>query len=164
MTNGTTGTGGANVTTAATTAGAGGDGSTVASTSTTSGGACQPAWPMGGVLATFQSDGETLDVSITNPADINLAIQLWQGLSGLYIPVGNVVCSPAPWDCAWGFHMDPASVTFTDQVDASCDGDPDDVMTDCNSYKTFCNSGAVMTQLRDCRTNPNCPSMPKGGE
>ena len=71
--------------------------------------------PAEGVYATFLVAGsETYHASITNPDGIDQAIALWQGTSTANIPVGQLVCTQAAWNCPWSFHQDPATVQFAE--------------------------------------------------
>jgi hypothetical protein len=126
------------------------------------GGAPCDALPGEGVYATFLVAGsETYHASITNPDGIDQAIALWQGTSTATIPVGQLVCAPAPWSCPWSFHQDPASIQFAEVAVEVCDGTPSYVEEHCAQFgDQYCPWAAELVDLRDCRTDPSCPPVP----
>jgi hypothetical protein len=120
------------------------------------------ALPEGGVLAVFDVVGEPYRVQITSQTGIDGAIALWTGQSTASIPIGTLVCEPAPYNCGYGFHVDPASVRFAEVTAEACDGTPSYVDQNCASFGTqYCPWSAQLIELRDCRTDPACPVMPK---
>jgi hypothetical protein len=96
--------------------------------------------PTGGVWAQFAVGSETFNAYITNPAAIDDAIRLWYkpATATKRIPIGRLNCEPALWNCSWGWHQSPSSVTLTDAAVEVCDGTP--------SYV-------------ECRKDPGCPAF-----
>jgi hypothetical protein len=121
------------------------------------------ALPTGGVYATFKIGGETFRASITSPTGVNDAIALWRGRSNKTIPVGKLNCAQIGWNCPWHWHMAPASVTFAQSTVEVCQGLPSHVEANCPGFAmgTYCAAGAVMTELRDCRSSFSCPRVPR---
>ncbi len=163
------GPGGSTTTGAGGSGGSGGDGSGGAGGSGGSGGAgggsaeCD-ALPGDGVYATFLVIGEqTYRASITNPNGIQQALDLWAGQSTAAIPNGALVCQPQPWNCGWSWHQDPATIEFADLTIELCDGTPQMVEDDCAGFGggQFCPWSAELVELRDCRSDPSCPVVPR---
>jgi hypothetical protein len=119
--------------------------------------------PVGGLYATFQVGTETFQQQITNPVGIAGALALWKGISSARIPVGTLVCQCTGWNCEWDFHMIPESITFSRSAIEVCDGIPSYVNSHCSEFGfgSYCPWFAELTGLRDCRTNPLCPVVPK---
>ncbi len=123
-------------------------------------GTCTP--PNDGLWATFDVVGEVYRANITNPTGITQAIDLWTGKSTTAIPNGTLICSPAPYNCGWDFHQDPATIQFADFTIEVCDGTPSYVDANCSSFgNQYCPWSAKLTELRDCRTDKSCPLVAK---
>src|SRR5262245_46661371 len=71
---------------------------------------CEAQLPSSGLYATFDIVGQTYHAAIDNPTGIQQALDLWNGTSTASIPNGELVCSSAPYECAWSFHQDPATI------------------------------------------------------
>ncbi|AKT40782.1 hypothetical protein [Chondromyces crocatus] len=120
--------------------------------------------PTDGLYATFVITGEqTYHASITNPDGVQEALALWAGEATASIPIGNLVCEPAPWNCGWSWHQDPATVRLAEMTIELCDGTPRLVEAGCADFGggQFCPWLAELTQLRDCRTDTACPLVPR---
>jgi len=100
---------------------------------------------------------------IIRPEAIEQAIALWEGHSLATIPGGKLVCQPVNWNCPWSWYVDPDRFGFGEVGIEICDGRPSYVEAGCSSFAdgTYCPWGAVLIELRDCRTNPACPMMPR---
>ena len=123
------------------------------------GGSCAP--PSDGLYATFDVEGETFSSQITSPTGVDEALALWAGASTAKIPNGALVCSPAPFNCPWSFHQDPATIEFADVTTEVCDGKPSYVDAHCTAFGArYCPWSAKLVELRDCRTDPACPPVP----
>jgi hypothetical protein len=159
------GAGGGSTTSGTTTsshAGGAGGGSPAEDAGTDGDAGCVDALPTEGVYATFDVGAETFHSSITNPAGIDQAIALWKGTATANIPNGKTICSPVPWNCPWGFHQDPATIQFADMTIELCDGAPSYVDGHCADFtNAYCPWSATLVELRDCRTDPACPVVPK---
>jgi hypothetical protein len=119
--------------------------------------------PAGGLYATFRVGTETFRQHITSPAGIEGALALWKGTSNAGIPVGTLSCKCTGWNCEWDFHMAPESITFAHAAIELCDGTPSYVNSHCAEFGggSYCPWSAQLTVLRDCRTNPLCPLVPR---
>jgi hypothetical protein len=126
--------------------------------------ACAPK-PDGGVLGTFQLENQYFWVSIANPVGIEQAIDAWQGRSRASIPIGRLVCQPIPWNCGWSWYLDPQTAGVSETAVELCDGGPPLSQADCLAFSRnsewFCPWGAKLVALRDCRTDSQCPMMPR---
>lgn len=119
--------------------------------------------PVGGLYATFQVGTEIFQQQITSPAGIAGALALWNGTSSARIPIGTLACQCTGWNCEWDFHMNPESITFSRSAIEVCDGVPSYVNSHCSEFGfgSYCPWFAELIALRDCRTNPLCPAVPK---
>ena len=119
--------------------------------------------PVGGLYATFQVTTETFKQHITSTAGITGALAVWAGKSSATIPVGTLSCKCTGWNCAWDFHMEPKSITFTRAAIEICDGIPSYVNSHCSDFAfgSYCPWLARMIELRDCRIDPSCPLVPR---
>jgi hypothetical protein len=121
-----------------------------------------PALPSDGVYATFRVTGEIYHQSITNPTGIDQALSLWAGTSTADIPNGELSCTPSAWNCGYTWHVSPGSVQFADLTTEVCDGQPSYVEANCATFATmYCPWLAELIELRDCRTDPSCPPVPR---
>jgi hypothetical protein len=119
--------------------------------------------PNSGVYATFRSGTDVFHVWITKPSGITHAIDLWKGQSTAKIPAGSLDCTAATFNCPWTWRMKPDTVDFADFTIELCDGLPSYVEAHCNTFAngTYCPWNAELTELRDCRTDPSCPMVPR---
>jgi hypothetical protein len=121
--------------------------------------------PTGGVWAQFAVGRETFNAYITDPTAIDDAIRLWQkpATATKRIPIGRLSCEPALWNCSWGWHQSPSSVSFANGAIEVCDGTPSYVEENCPSFGMgyYCPWEAVLVQLLDCRKDPGCPVVPR---
>jgi hypothetical protein len=119
--------------------------------------------PASGVYATFRVVNDVFRASITNSTGIEQALALWQGKSQAKIPVGILECANATFNCGWSWSMIPSSITFAELTIEVCDATPSYVQGNCSSFPDgrFCPWSAVLTELRDCRTQSTCPAVPR---
>lgn len=129
--------------------------------------------PVEGVYATFRIPPAPPDrpeqrfwASITSAAGILSALDAWQGRSSANIPAGDLVCEPAAWNCGWPWHQDPATVVLAEMAIEVCDGMPPPTTEACLTFRAgsgggFCPWSAELVELRDCRTDPSCPAVPR---
>jgi len=125
-------------------------------------GACS-ALPAAGVYATFRVVSDVFQASITNTTGIDQALALWRGQSQAKIPVGQLECGNGTYNCGWTWRMSPASITFAEVTIEVCDATPSYVQGNCASFPngTYCPWSAELIDLRDCRTQPSCPPVPR---
>lgn len=126
-----------------------------------------------GVYATFRmpprspaDPPEVFWASITSAQGIGSALDAWQGRSLANIPIGDLVCEPAAWNCGWPWHQDPATVEIVEAAMEICDGGPMATVEGCLAFwagsgGTFCPWAAQLVELRDCRTDRSCPVLPR---
>lgn len=125
------------------------------------GGACETL-PSGGLYATFDVTGERFRAHLTSPAAIDGALALWEGTSSANIPNGSLVCEPEPWNCGWSWHLEPGTITFAELTIEVCDGAPSYIEENCDDFvDRYCPWSATLVELRDCRTDPSCPVVPR---
>lgn len=126
------------------------------------------AKPAGGLVATFKQpvrqENKYYWIAITNQPGIDDAINHWHGGRHATIPDGVLVCQRVAWNCGWSWYEDPQTVRIQDVSVEICDGGPPLSQPACvafaqNSIGYFCPFNATMVELRDCRTDPNCPIM-----
>ena len=87
----------------------------------------QPA-PTPGVVVTVRvADAEEYRLRLTDPQDIGIAQKLLAGAAAPGIPNGRVVRGEADVNVGYSWHIDPASVEFSDTTTELCDGRPSDV-------------------------------------
>jgi hypothetical protein len=128
---------------------------------------CEPRSDERGLYAEFDVVGERFHTSITNATGITQAIALWQGRSHDSIPMGTLVCPSAATqgsneNCPWHWTFDPASVHFAFGAIEVCDGTPSYVEGHCRDFNFgYCPWSARLIELRDCRTDPGCPLVPR---
>jgi len=127
------------------------------------------AKPVGGLVATYDtqtSDNRRFWTAINNQLGMDDAINSWQGLTNANIPSGLLVCQPVAWNCGWNWYLDPQTVRISEITIEACQGAPFLSQSDCEAFKQhapngqFCAMGK-MVELRDCRTDPTCPMMPR---
>jgi len=132
-----------------------------------------PVLPADGLYATFRMPpvppdrpAEYFRASITSDAGMTSALDAWQGRTRANIPVGDLVCEPAGWNCGWPWHQDPATVEVAEAAIEICDGGPMDTVEGCLAFRSssgglFCPWSAQLVELRDCRADPSCPAVPR---
>ncbi|MFW6066992.1 MAG: hypothetical protein ACOC97_01540 [Myxococcota bacterium] len=117
--------------------------------------------PTGGLYATFSVVGEVFRAHLTSDTAIEDAIDLWQGRSSASIPNGDLACEPAPHNCGYTWHMVPGTIEFAELTIEVCDGTPSYIEENCDDFvDNYCPWSAELVDLRDCRTDPTCPSVP----
>jgi hypothetical protein len=124
------------------------------------------AKPVGGLVATFKQQNKYYWIAVSNQSGIDDAINHWQSGRHASIPGGVLVCQRVAWNCGWSWYEDPQTVRIQDVSVEICDGGPPLSESACvafaqNSLGFFCPWTATMVELRDCRTDPNCPIMPQ---
>jgi len=79
-----------------------------------------------GVLATFNVEGETFRVWVTNDQTIQQIIDLRDGKSNASIPIGPIVRGPgsAAHNGPWSWHFDPEETQMAELTIEVCDGRP----------------------------------------
>ena len=124
---------------------------------------CPSDLPDGGLYATFKVVDETFHAHILDSVGIEQAMALWQGRSNATIPIGKLVCTPVVWNHPWAWYVDPETLEFAEITIEVCDGKPSIVEGNCPSFGggSYCPWAAKLVELRDCRTDPSCPAVPR---
>ncbi len=110
----------------------------------------------GGVLATFDVDGERFKVWVTNPQTIRQLQALQQGTGIAKIPSGRILRGPGQADhnVPWGWHLDPEDIAMAEFTIGTCDGTPSYVEEHLDEFvdtvQRYCPWNAKLVQLRDC--------------
>ena len=86
-----------------------------------------PPVPRGVVVTVRVADAEEYRIHLTDPDDIAAAQKLLAGQAAPRIPNGRVVRGTPDVNVGYSWHIDPASVEFTDTTTEVCDGRPSDV-------------------------------------
>jgi hypothetical protein len=122
------------------------------------------ATPSSGLYATFRvASAEVFYAWITSTTGISEAIALWRGQSMARIPVGKLDCTTGMYNCGWTWRLKPDTVGFAEVTIEVCDGRPSYVEAHCSTFGggSYCPWGAELIALRDCRTDPSCPAVPR---
>jgi hypothetical protein len=116
------------------------------------------AWPgalRGGVLATFEVEGERFRVWTTNTQTIHDLHQLQQGTSTANIPNGRILRGPgrARHNAPYHWHLDPQDLTMAEVAIEHCDGLPSYVEENVDEFVErvgrYCPWAAKLVELRD---------------
>jgi hypothetical protein len=110
----------------------------------------------GGVLATFQVEGDTFRFWTSNPATIGGLFALEDGESQASIPNGPLVSGPGQGyhNQPWGWHLDPDQTEMAENTIEVCSGLPSFVeenLADWMALGRYCPWSAVLTGLEDFR-------------
>ncbi len=111
----------------------------------------------GGVLATFDVEGEVFRVWVTNAGTIAQLADLRDGLSAANIPVGPLLAGPGRGDhnSPWNWHLDPAETSMAEVTIELCSGLPSFVEADLdvwlNVVGSYCPWSAKLLELQEFR-------------
>ncbi|HET7010050.1 MAG TPA: hypothetical protein VFI11_04685, partial [Anaerolineales bacterium] len=80
----------------------------------------------GGVLATFDVDGERFRVWVTNPATVEQLLALRDGTSSAGIPNGRLLrgAGETNHNAPWSWHLDAEDIEMAEVTMEVCDGRP----------------------------------------
>jgi hypothetical protein len=115
-------------------------------------------WPdalRGGVLATFEVEGERFRVWTTNPQTIHDLHELRRGTSTANIPNGRILRGPgrARHNAPYHWHLDPQDITMAEVAIEVCDGLPSYVEENVDEFVErvgrYCPWAAQLVELRD---------------
>ncbi len=79
------------------------------------------------VVTVRVADAEEYHNRLTDPDDIATAQKLLAGQAAPRIPNGRVVRGESDVNVGYSWHIDPATIEFTDLTTEVCDGRPSDV-------------------------------------
>ena len=111
----------------------------------------------GGILATFESQGQRFRVWVTNPSTIEQVLALQRGESRASIPNGRILRGPGQGDhnAPWSWHLDPQDVEMAEATIEVCDGAPQYVEDNLDEFVDtvgrYCPWGAKLVGVEDYR-------------
>ncbi len=109
----------------------------------------------GGVLATFDVNGERYSIFIANPQTIDQVIALSHGQSDAKIPSGRVVKGQVFYNKPWSWHIDSQDITMAEVTIELCDGIPSYVEAHLDDWIAsvgyFCPWSARLVSVKDYR-------------
>lgn len=111
----------------------------------------------GGIVATFESEGEAFSVWITNATTIQQVMALQAGTSDANIPNGRIRRGPGTGDHndPWTWHLDPEEIEMAEATIEVCDGSPSYVEDHVDEYVDtvghYCPWGADLVRVEDYR-------------
>ena len=111
----------------------------------------------GGLLATFNVEGETFKVWTTNAQTIQQILDLRDGKSQAAIPNGQLRAGPGPGahNEPWSWHLAPDATAMAENTIEVCSGLPSFVEADLdewiNNVGQFCPWSATLVQVEDFR-------------
>ena len=91
-----------------------------------------------GVVVTFRVIDEEYRIELTDPADVGIARKLLRGEVAPAIPNGIVVRGEPGVNTGYTWHIDPASLEFSDVTTEVCDGLPSDVEANRITSDRYC--------------------------
>jgi hypothetical protein len=126
-------------------------------------------WPdalRGGVLATFEVQGERFRVWTTNPQTIHDLHELRRGTSTANIPSGRILHGPgrARHNAPYHWHLDPQDIDMAEVAIELCDGLPSYVEENVDEFVDtvgrYCPWAAELVGLRDFTVRVGQQSSP----
>jgi len=80
----------------------------------------------GGVLATFEVEGERFKVWVTNPAAIEALYEIDEGIGTASTPNGRLCAGSGTGrhNAPWHWHLDPKDIEIVDITAELCDAEP----------------------------------------
>jgi hypothetical protein len=115
-----------------------------------------PAPPLsGGILVTFDVEGEKYRVFVKNESAIDDIYALQRGESQAAIPSGRIIAEPVFYNQPWSWHIDPMDIQMAEFTIEVCSGLPSHVENDLdywvNSIQRFCPWSAKIVEIVDRR-------------
>ncbi len=109
----------------------------------------------GGILATFDVQGERYSIFITDSRAIAQVLDLSNGRSNARIPSGRLVKGRESYNAGWSWHIDSQDVQMAEITMELCDGRPSDVEKNVDYWVDtvgrFCPWTAVLVAVKDYR-------------
>ncbi len=109
----------------------------------------------GGILATFDVQGETYSVFITNEDTIEDVFALQEGESSANIPSGRLLAGSVWYNEPWSWHIDSEDIHMAEITIEVCDGLPSHVEDSLdywlNTVGRFCPWSAELIEVQDYR-------------
>ena len=97
-----------------------------------------PATPKDVVVTVRVADAEEYRIRLTDPGDIATAQKLLAGEAAPRIPNGRIVRGEVDVNVGYSWHIDPATIEFSDVATEVCDGRPSDVERGLITSEWYC--------------------------
>jgi hypothetical protein len=117
----------------------------LAITTTTVG--CASSGPAVPSVATFEIEGQEFKIELITPELVEHAQQVLAGEEVASIPVGTIVRNDPSVNKPWSWHIDPATLEFTDFTTEVCDGLPEYVEDGTLTSDIYCPWLATVTAV-----------------
>lgn len=108
---------------------------------------CATSGPAVPSVATFVIEGQEFKVELITPELVEHAQQLLAGEEVASIPVGTIVRNDPSVNEPWSWHIDPATLEFTDFTTEVCDGLPEYVEDGTLTSDIYCPWLATVTAV-----------------
>ena len=109
----------------------------------------------GGILVTFDVNGEMYRIFIKNEETIEQVFAVQRGESQATIPSGKLSKGSVWYNGPWSWHIDSEDIHMADVTMELCDGIPSHVEADLdywvNAVGRFCPWNATIVQIEDFR-------------
>lgn len=111
----------------------------------------------GGVLATFDVQGQCFRVWVTNPETIRQVLELQAGKSRATIPNGRILrgAGQANHNAPWSWHLDPQDLEMAEITIELCDGSltfvEENLAEFVDNVGRYCPWGAELVGVEDYR-------------
>lgn len=109
----------------------------------------------GGVLATFDVQGERYSIFIMNSETIEQVVALSKGQSDARIPSGRLLRGQVSYNKPWHWYIDSQDIVMAEITIELCDGRPSDLENNLDYWidtvGRFCPWSARLMELRDYR-------------
>jgi len=109
----------------------------------------------GGILVTFDVNGETYRIFITNEEAIQQVFDVQRGESQARIPSGKLIKGSVWYNEPWSWHIDSQDIHMAEVTIELCDGTPSQVEADLDYWVDtvgrFCPWNATIVKIEDFR-------------
>jgi hypothetical protein len=112
----------------------------------------------GGILVTFDVNGETYKIFIKNEQTIEQVYAVQRGESQATIPSGKLIKGSIWYNEPWSWHIDSEDIQMAEVTMELCDGTPSQVEANLNYWVDtvgrFCPWNAKIVNIEDFRQSP----------
>jgi len=109
----------------------------------------------GGILVTFDVEGEEYKIFVKNEETITNMLALEKSESQAKIPSGKLIGEPVSYNTPWSWHIDPYDIHMAEFTIEACSGLPSHVENGLdywvNTLGRFCPWSAVLVEIQDYR-------------
>jgi len=109
----------------------------------------------GGIVVTFDVNGETYKIFIKNEETIEQVFAVQRGESQATIPSGKLIKGSVWYNEPWSWHIDSEDIHMAEVTMELCDGIPSHVEADLNYWVDtvgrFCPWNATIVKIEDFR-------------